>query len=333
VSTPETRAAGEEPQAGAGRPAGAAVRDVLVLANWDKPRVRTLLEELRPWLEERVAAVAVESDVRAFCDARDEQRARGEAVERPDLVVVLGGDGAMLGAVRAFRTDPVPTMGINFGRVGFLASTPASRWKDVLADVLAGKGVVEPRMRLSARFVSNGVDLDAVALNDVVVSRGAHQGMLTTSLEVGDAWVADYRADGLIIATPSGSTAYSLSAGGPILAPHMHGIVVTPICAQGLANRPIVLAPDSELDVTVADAGGITTLVVDGQAFYRLDVGAKVHFRRHRVPYPLIGLTDLDPYRRLRERLGWRGLDAQRHAGHPDPPREADEHGHSDAGL
>src|SRR5690606_4758254 len=145
-----------------------------------------------------------------YCQEREARIARGDgALVVPGLVVVLGGDGAMLTAVRAFAATPVPTLGINFGRVGFLASTPQSRWRDVLDGILEGRGVIEPRMRLAVEAPSSGVR--GVALNEAVVSREPEDAMVTMSLHVGDAWVTNYRADGLIVSTPSGSTAYSLS--------------------------------------------------------------------------------------------------------------------------
>jgi len=290
-------------------PSAGAVRRVLVLADAAKPGVREAREELVPWLEERVARVDVEDDVRSFCRARAELDARAAAADAPDLVVVLGGDGAILGAVRAFAQAPVPTVGINFGRVGFLASTPAGSWRETLTGILGGEGVLDLRMRLEVVLDRRrGKEVRATALNDAVLARGAHQGMLTLGLSVGGEWVTDYRADGLIVATPSGSTAHSLSAGGPILFPSMRGLVVTPICPQGLSYRPIVLHTDSEVEIVVKASEGVTTLAVDGQGFFEMRQGDGVVISRHPVPYPLLAWQALDPYRRLRERLGWSGL-------------------------
>jgi NAD+ kinase len=282
------------------------VRHVLVAADLQKVGVRDFRAELLPWLRERVERVTLEGDVAALCRARAALTPEQASRDLPDLVVVLGGDGAILGAVRAFADHPVPTLGINFGRVGFLASTPASQWQDALSGVLAGEGVVEPRMRLEASLADgNGSAVRAVALNDVLVTRGTTQGMLVVGLSVWDQWVADYRADGLIVATPSGSTAHSLSAGGPILFPSMLGMIVTPICPQGLSYRPIVMHPDSRLEIVVKESSGDTMLVVDGQAFHPLALGARVRIARHEIAYPLLAWAKLDPYRRLRDRLGW----------------------------
>ena len=289
-------------------PGRGAVRSVLVACDPDKPDVRTLLDELVPWLRSRVGHVELESDVRALVERRSTLSLAASLEGLPDLLLVLGGDGAILGAVRAFASTPVPTLGINFGRVGFLASTPVSHWREALEGVLSGEGVLEPRMRLVARLgdgASRKGGLEAIALNEVLVARGTAPGMLTLGLSVGGEWVADYRADGLILATPSGSTAHSLSAGGPILFPSMLGMVVTPICPQGLSYRPIVLHPDSSVEVLVKESSGDTLLVLDGQAFHPMQVGEVVRIERHAQAYPLLAWSKLDAYRRLRDRLGW----------------------------
>ncbi len=278
---------------------------MLLVVNPAKPATSELLPRLQSWLEPRVDSLVLVNDAektRAAARSQDTEDDR-----RPDLIVVLGGDGTMLSVVSAWAHDPVPTLGINFGRVGFLASTLPTRWEETLSGIFAGEGVLERRMRLVAEWNRNGETSRAIALNEVVLQRGAHQGMLVAALRVGEDWVTKYRADGLILATPSGSTAYSLSAGGPILAPAMEAIVVTPICSQALSNRPIVLSPDSEVAMVVVSSSGITTLAVDGQAFFPIEEGQLFTVRRHPVPYPIYSMPGLDAYRRLRHRLGWRG--------------------------
>jgi len=316
--TKQSRAASGEKSArsGAARAGAASILRVLVIADGEKNEVHDLIAKLEPWLGSRVEKIEIAADVRAFYKRRLALSETQIAAERPDLVVVLGGDGAILAAVRAFAEAPVPTIGINFGRVGFLASTETSRWREALSEILDGRAVVEPRMRLSAELCTDGSKEDparkadvirAVALNDVVVTRGAYQGMLTLALKVGADWVTNYRADGLIVATPSGSTAYSMAAGGPILAPSMPAVAVTPICPQALSHRAIVLDANEELLLTVSEASGLTTLVIDGQGFYPMHEGDSVKLTRHPETYPLLALKAFDPYRRLRERLGWRG--------------------------
>lgn len=278
-----------------------------VLADFEKPGARALARELESWLAKRGVKVEVHPDVRAFGVERARACARGAAPPRPDLLVVLGGDGAILGAVRAFSEAPVPILGINLGQVGFLASTPAESWREALASVLAGEAIVEPRMRLEAEWESDGERRRALALNEFTLQRSSQQGMIQAALWAGPDWVTNYRADGVIVSTPSGSTAYSLSAGGPILEPSLEALVVTPVCPQALSNRPLVLPAGVELTLRVESATSDPTLAIDGHDYHRLSAGAMVQVRRHPVPVPMLWMRGMDPYRRLRERLGWAG--------------------------
>jgi NAD+ kinase len=283
------------------------VRSVLVVADGEKPEAAVLLRDLEPWLRSQVPEVEVMGDARRFCRERAAALMAGSLPARPDLCVVLGGDGAILGAVRAFLDDPVPTLGLNLGHVGFLAATPADAWRDALEACLAGRAVVEPRLRLEAQWQQGGMTRRAVTLNEIAVQRSSHGGMVRAALWAGHDWVTNYRADGVIVATPSGSTAYSLSAGGPILETSIEALVVTPVCPQGLSNRPLVLPSGVELALRISSDGGNTTLAIDGQEFHELAAGQTVSVRQHPLPVPLLWLRGMDPFRRLRERLGWRG--------------------------
>ncbi len=285
----------------------AEISRVLVLADRGKADVDDLAKRLEPFLRERAAEVVVEGDLRGWCKAAD-KRGSIPMEERPDLVVVLGGDGSILSAVHAFATCPVPILGVNFGRVGFLASVPTSEWRAALEEVFEGRSVIEPRTRLSVSIRSGEERvIQDIALNDVVLSRGSFQGMLSVGMEVDGHWVSDYRADGLIVATASGSTAHSLAAGGPILSPTMGGFVVTPICAHALSHRPVVVEPLSEIHLSMTECLGVVTLAVDGHGFYAVQVGDQLTVKAHETPYPLLSRYGSNPYRRLRDRLGWRG--------------------------
>lgn len=282
------------------------VRRVLVLADSAKADVERMLVELEPWLRDRGLDVAVERELRAF--GRSARDGMPPVAELPDLVVVLGGDGSILSAVRAFADHPVPTIGINFGRVGFLAAVLVDEWRESLEDVLEGRALVERRLRIITETQPRGgARMRGVALNEAVIARGSLQGMITLRMEESGQWVNDYRADGLIVATPSGSTAHSLAAGGPILAPSMQGIVVTPICAHALSQRPLVVQADAELELTVQRTSGVVTLAIDGQEYHGLEQGQVVWIRRHPELYPILARPSSNPYLRLRERLGWRG--------------------------
>lgn len=277
-----------------------------VLIHPGKTGAVELARVLEVWLEQRVDVVRCHRDLGDFADHARAVCSSSPDLPPPDLVVVLGGDGALLGAVRAFSDAPVPTLGINFGQVGFLASTPASRWEETLESALAGRAKLEPRLRLDLT-VPGATAGRHVALNDVVLSRAPDQSMLRAALYVGDDWVTDYRADGLIVATPSGSTAYALSAGGPLLGPSLEAFLVTPICSQSLSNRPIVLEPQVELAIELVDNTGPADVIVDGCRVGELEAGRRLTIVRHPRPYPIVALPSLDPYRRWRERLGWTG--------------------------
>jgi len=272
-------------------PAGGKIRSVLLLADGQKTRVQEALGEVESFLESRGVAVSVHPDVRGL-------RGSGEAVSgaEVDLVVVLGGDGSVLTAANAFHAKPVPTIGINFGRVGFLASLEVSAWR-------------EHRMRLEARVRRAGQEEPAVmcAMNDVVISRGEAPKMAAFRLSSAGRDVSSYRADGLICSTPSGSTAYSLAAGGPILDPALRAMVVTPISAHALAMRPLVLDPSAELEVAVIDSPSPVSLDVDGRRMASLASGDAVLLGAAREPYPLLTIPSFDPWQRLRDRLGWAG--------------------------
>lgn len=281
------------------RSAAPRIRRAAILADAQKSGVVELAGELTRWFGGHGVATKVLHDPRAW---------ELQAPPACDLVVVLGGDGAILSAVRAYEARPTPTIGVNFGRVGFLASVEAAQWREALEDVLAGRARVERRTRLSVEFRgADGRKVRATALNDAVLTRGAFQGLLEVALKVGDDWVTKYRADGLVVATPSGSTAYSLAAGGPILAPALSAFVVTPISPQALAHRPLVLDGGERLHLEITRASGDATLVVDGQSLHQLREGDAVALHAHQRPYPLLSPSSFDPYRRLRERLGWRG--------------------------
>jgi NAD+ kinase len=281
-----------------------AISRVLVLADEAKAQVGAALPEVVAFLEGHGVSVQAQHDVRSL--AKLDGLSLGA---RPDLVVVLGGDGSVLTAVQLFQDTPVPTIGINFGRVGFLASVEARRWREGLLEVLQGKSVVEPRMRLAARLERTDGSLGGswVALNDVVLSRGSGPSMVSVRLFDGTARVADYRADGLIFATPSGSTAYSLAAGGPILAPSMSAVLVTPISAHSLSHRPLVMGSEHELVAVLVRSSGPASIVVDGREGFDVLEGDRLFVGQWPTPYPLLTLPALDPWRRLRDRLGWRG--------------------------
>jgi len=274
----------------------------LLLGDGQKLSVESALGPMVRWLQERKIDVTVEPDVRGFAE-RHGDRGEGKPPE-VDLVVVLGGDGSVLTAVRAFGRRPTLVLGVHFGRVGFLAPVLGNAWQAGLTEVLEGRCLVEMRMRLEVELPDGSRYL---CLNDAVIARPAASAMVALKLYVDEQIATEYHADGLILATASGSTAYSLAAGGPILAPELQGIVVTPISAHALAHRPLVLGPESVVTTEVIRCKSGVAVVLDGHEVARLQEGGRLQVRRHPVDYPLLVPSGLDPWRRLSDRLGWRG--------------------------
>ena len=232
----------------------------------------------------------------------DEARSR---VSDSDMLIVLGGDGSMLRAARIAAGHATPVLGVNMGRVGFLSETDPENWRDILPRVFEGDFWLEERMMLRAE-TWRGDDLlgEYLALNDVVLSRGSLARVVRIHTKVDDGYLTTYAADGLIVATATGSTAYALAAGGPILPPELHNIIVVPIAAHLSLDRPIVLSEGANVSMIVStDHQGILT--VDGQFEFELRDGDRVEVcsSQHISRFVRLGHKS-DFYRTLLARLG-----------------------------
>ena len=222
-----------------------------------------------------------------------------------DLGLVVGGDGTMLGIGRQLAHFGVPLIGINQGRLGFITDIPLHGFATTLAPMLQGKFEEDHRSLIRARVMRNGqCVLDALAMNDVVVNRGATGGMVELKIEVDGHFVANQRADGLIIATPTGSTAYSLSAGGPLLHPTIPGWVLVPIAPHTLSNRPIVLANATEIAIEVV-AGRDASASFDTQSLASLLHGDRIVVTRSRHHVRFLHPRGWSYFDTLREKLHW----------------------------
>lgn len=224
---------------------------------------------------------------------------------RADVAVVLGGDGTVLHAARRMGSRPTPVLGINLGRLGFLADFTPGVFLDRIGDLADRRYAVDDLMTLACTLTrKDGETADYRGLNDVVLRAGPAFHLLEIALCIDDESVMTYRGDGLIVATPVGSTAHSLSAGGPILPPDAQMFVVTPICAHTLTQRPLVDDAGKVFDLTPRGAVA-TVLVVDGQIQVPLSPGDRVTVRRGSPPFPMVRLPGHSFYRTLRDKLGW----------------------------
>jgi NAD+ kinase len=228
--------------------------------------------------------------------------------KRADVLVVFGGDGTILHTARQAARDGIPILGVNLGGFGFLAEVQDRAVDDALLRVLAGDYRVDERMMLQAQVGREDRTVrELLALNDVVVTKSGYARLLRIRTDINEVHLATHMADGLIVATPTGSTAYSLSAGGPILHPDLDAIVLTPICAHTLNARAVVLSGDEAITIQVEPTGAPSVLTVDGQEGHPLEPDDVV--RVSRAPYRarLVRLGRTTFYRLLRTKLSWGG--------------------------
>src|SRR5688500_11386647 len=265
-----------------------------------------VMEGIGAFLEAQGCKVFVEKSQAAATESGPYPALTVEEIgQQCDLGLVVGGDGTMLGIGRQLARHGVPLIGINQGRLGFITDIPLDRFRTVLPPMLAGQYEEDHRTLIHARAVRGGATgFEALAMNDVVVNRGATSGMVELKVEVDGHFVANQRADGLIVATPTGSTAYALSAGGPLLHPSTPGWVLVPIAPHTLSNRPIVLPDASEIAIEVV-SGRDASANFDMQSLASLLHGDRITVRRsqHRVRFlhPR-GWTYFDT---LRKKLHW----------------------------
>ena len=221
-----------------------------------------------------------------------------------DVMVVLGGDGTIIHNARHAAAFDKPILGVNVGRLGFLAELETDEF-DELEKLVAGNYRTEDRMMLEIRYAEDGREKKCAALNDAVISRGAMAPMLDFHVGFNGQTVCNYRGDGLIVATPTGSTAYSLSAGGPIVDPNLACLQLTPVCSHSLLTRPVVFGPDARLTVRACcRTPGEAFLVMDGEIFVRMDSSRAVEFRRAQKTVRVIRLKDRNFYDIVNEKLG-----------------------------
>jgi len=281
---------------------------LFVVANGAKAAVREGLESSMPWLKARAEVVGVEND-----------GGHDLAAVQADALLVLGGDGTLLSVARRLGGRQIPVMGFNFGRLGFLASFQPGELKQQVEALLEGKLPVRPRMMLEASVLADGSGCDlaawadvarkrrfvATALNDAVVTAGEPFHMVELEISADTGSGVRYFGDGVIVSTPSGSTAYNVSAGGPIISPNVDAMCITPICPHSLSFRPVVVAPGSTVVVRAVRVNAGTTLFCDGQANTKLVHGDVVVVRRGPHDLLLVENPAAGEWRDLAEKLNW----------------------------
>ena len=222
-----------------------------------------------------------------------------------DFMLVLGGDGTFLSLARAIEHRNTPILGIHLGDLGFLAKVTLKDLFVRLDQVANGDFIVEKRILVKASIKKNGQTIHHVGLNDFVLSNGQSHRMLNAIVSVNGHLVGNYRSDGLIIATPTGSTAYSLSAGGPIVTPEVDSLIITPTAAHTLTSRPLVIPADSKIILDFPDTNDSILFIADGQVHESLDPSCQVEITKSDYDVKLIDFKDSDYFQTLRTKMGW----------------------------
>ena len=279
------------------------IRVVGLVAKYQEPKATEMVRWLIPWLKKRGKQVLVENGV-----VRGEAKSCGKKTmaAKADLIVSLGGDGTLLNIAPLVERPEVPILGVNLGGLGFITEVAVEELEEVLTQTLEGDYVVEKRMTLAVKVKSErGGRTKFRVLNDAVITKGARSRIIDLETFVGDEYLCTYRADGLIVSTPTGSTAYSLAAGGPILQATAGAIILCPICPHTLTNRPIVISSKATVRVTLRSAGGTVILSPDGQRGVRLKNGDCVEMHDFGMPISLIKIPTRSYFEILRKKLKW----------------------------
>ena len=281
-------------------------RHAAIVGKYQARGIRPVLEEIAHFLVSQGLEVSFEQATAFATGVTDfESLTAPELGRRCDLAVVVGGDGTMLGIARELARWHVPLVGINQGRLGFITDIAIGQYREALAPMIAGDYEEEHRSMLEGEVWRDGEKIfEGLSLNDVVVSRGATASMVELRVDVGDDFVANLRADGLIIASPTGSTAYALSAGGPIMHPGIAGWVVVPIASHTLSNRPIVLPDNGEVRIGIV-AGKDVSANFDMHSLASLMHGDQVRVRRSAFKVRFLHPRGWSYYATLRRKLRW----------------------------
>ncbi len=287
------------------------IRRVGVIVKPAQPEALGMLCELVVWLQERGLALVgepelerarIEAETGCTIETQEATRLAGSV----DLLVVLGGDGTMIRAARLVGEHDVPVLGINYGSLGYLAEFRTNELFPALESILAGDYHLDERVMLDAEVLRDGTRrLHGRVLNDVVINKSALARIIEIEARLNGQFVNAFRADGLIVSTPTGSTAYNLSAGGPVIYPSMEAIVITPICPFTLSNRPLVVPDSALIELCVKTPEEEVAITLDGQIGFPLEAGDRVLIKKSRARFKIVQPTNRNYFEVLRDKLCW----------------------------
>lgn len=282
------------------------LKSVAIFAKRHDPRCQGVADDLINWLEEKSCLPLVEGHLARLISyprvLTDE-----EIREQAELVVVLGGDGTLISVARLFSGKDVPIVAVNLGSLGFLTEVTVEELYPLLEHCLNGEPRVSERMMLEVTVNRDGHEIERChVLNDMVINKGALARIVDLETKVNRHFLTTYKADGLIVSTPTGSTGYNMSAGGPIVHPLMSCILITPICPHTLTNRPIVVTDESIVSITIASSFDEKVfLTLDGQVGFKLMQGDTIEVRKALKTTALVMSKDRDYFEVLRTKLKW----------------------------
>lgn len=278
-----------------------------LIANHEKPGAAELVREIAAECARRALPLVLEAKTGRIIGAQTTATPT-DLVRECDVLLVLGGDGTILQVLHELCDEFCPILGINLGTLGFLTCVGSAAWREAIEAVSAGTYVVSERTLLDVEVVREGQRFGRyIALNDAVISRGELSRLIKLNVSVDGATLSEYNADGLIVATPTGSTAYSLSAGGPVLTPDSGVFVVTPICPHVLTMRPVMVSDASRIEIEPSPGQPEVFLTLDGQNSVRIITGDRIRITKAPQRLPLAMLPGMSFFEVLRQKLKWSG--------------------------
>jgi NAD+ kinase len=280
------------------------MKTVAIVAKPHGEKVRQILEDVCEFLDKKGVTILLEEKAAEVIGLPAANHK--DIKDKAELVIVLGGDGTLISAVRILGEKETPVLGVNLGRLGFLTETRVEEAIDTLDSVLRGDYKLEKRMKLHCHIEEEGVKtLEIEVLNDVVINKSDLARIIEMEVFINDHFVNRYRADGLIISTPTGSTAYNLAAGGPIVHPETETIIISPICPHALTNRPIVVNDDSHIQIRLRSKDESVSITYDGQIWRSIDPEKLITVKKSKTSTMLVVPKNKNYYSLLREKLGW----------------------------
>ena len=280
------------------------MKKIGIICKTGKPEPFEILEELLPWLRRKGYEVFVDLETATAMNINGTPRSQIPAMA--EVMIVIGGDGTMISVSRLVAEKGIPILGVNIGGLGFLTAIQKDELYEVIDQVLAGECSMEERIMLNACVYRHSECIaEYVVMNDVVVNKGALARIIDLETYIDHIYVATFKADGLIVSTPTGSTAYALSAGGPILYPTLKSIILAPICPHTLTNRPIVMPDDVHVEVMLRSLNEDVFLTIDGQVGFSLRQNDIVEVKKSQYKTKLFIPCERDYFHILRTKLKW----------------------------